>query len=118
MMISEDIFVILHTDLNIPYNYDGYITIEFKDNSNDKILIKIDYDFIANILGETAPLNFRPSSFDMLTLNSETGNYELIVVDSINGLLFIEFTVDEVEKKVNLKKLLLKELTKLLNDNG
>ena len=109
MMISEDIFVILHTDLSAPQNYDGYLTLELKDNANDKILLQIDHDYIKNILGEQAPSTFNPSSFDMITVSD--GEFKILIIDSINGLYSINLTVDDEKKTVDLKNLILHDLT-------
>ncbi|CAK84018.1 unnamed protein product (macronuclear) [Paramecium tetraurelia] len=104
--LNQDVVAVLHTDSLNPENYDGYITIH-KLQSIDGIwsstlLFTIDYQFIQSKLGQQAPKQFRPSSF----VHSPTGNnaslfyLQLIITDSVNGLLFVDLTLSKTTSEV------------------
>ncbi|CAD8123491.1 unnamed protein product [Paramecium sonneborni] len=105
-ILAQDVVVILHTDSLNPENYNGYITIE-KLVSIDGIwqsnlLFTIDYNFISDKMGAQAPQLFRPSSF----VHSPTGTntthqfLQLIITDSVNGLLFVDLTLSKTTQEV------------------
>ncbi|CAD8104503.1 unnamed protein product [Paramecium primaurelia] len=104
--LAQDVVVILHTDSLNPENYDGYITIQklvqIDGIWSSNILLTIDYDFIQQKMGAQAPKQFRPSSF----VHSPTGNnvsvfyLQLIITDSVNGLLFVDLTLSKTTSEV------------------